>query len=142
MENKYPSKFSPGKLISADKFLAEIICDRHARSKGITLPSKFWNTLPIWEKEFLKQLRSAKNLLNIYSIEAIFSALKTKKGKNIYSFNATWLDDLIKMEQHKINLLKINKPEPEPIKEDIIDAPLNRPEFKKNKNIKDKLDEI
>lgn len=145
---KYPSKFSPGKLITADKLLAEVICERQARAKGIELPLLFWKTdgyKDYWEKELLRQIRSAKALLQLYSPQAISKALKSKKGKTITSLLAPWLLDLVKEEEKKIELSKINQQEynkeVEEKEEDQLPINLKRPELKNNKSLRDKLDE-
>lgn len=142
MSEKYPSKFSPGKLVPIDKLLAEIICDRQAKSKGIDLPLQFWKTSDFWEKEFLHQLRGAKLLLQLFSKEAISTALKSKKGKKVTSLSAPFLTDIIKEEQRKIDLREKINQEVESDREEVqvpSEIKISRPEFKK-KNKLENLD--
>lgn len=142
MSEKYPSKFSPGKSVSIDKLMAEIICERQARYKGIDLPIQFWKTSDFWEKEFLHQLRGAKLLLQLFSKEAISAALKSKKGKKVTSLSAPFLTDIIKEEQRKLDLKEKINQEVQLDKEDIEvpqEIKINRPEFKK-KNRLENLD--
>lgn len=76
---------------------------RKARKDGVDLPSYFWNTEK-YKREFLLQLRHVLALLKLYSPDAIVRALRTRKGKTLYSFGAKFaLDPLIRDEQTKID---------------------------------------
>lgn len=106
-KSNFKSRFAPGEYVSAAQYLAENMCDRKARSKGTALPARFWKVDgSIWKREFLQQVRHANALLKAYSVEAIIRALRTKEGKRIYSFGATWLDPIIKAEQEALDRQK------------------------------------
>lgn len=122
----FKSRYGGG-YIPRHKFLAEAMCARKARMKGIDLPSHFWNGKFLngdyWKREYCLQLRQALSLLKIYSCEAIIKALRTKEGSKIYSFGAKWLDPLIKTEQEKIDILK-KKMEEEAKAEEVKEEPV------------------
>lgn len=98
----YASRFGGG-WISAEQYLAENMCSRKGRSEGNELSPFFWRE-KYWEKEFLKQLRFAKELLSQFSMEAILSALRHPDAKRVYSLGLkSTLIPLISKEQTKIN---------------------------------------
>lgn len=98
-DSPYKSRFGGG-FLSKGQWLAENMMARMARRDKTELPHKFWNQ-PRWKRQFLNQLRLANSLLKLYDVEAIVRALNRREGKNIYSFSAPWLNDLIKNEQEK-----------------------------------------
>lgn len=79
----YESRFGGG-WITAENYLAENMVARKARSKGQSLPQRFWEDA-YWRKEMLAQIRHAASLLKEFSIEAILSALRHSDAKYIYS---------------------------------------------------------
>jgi hypothetical protein len=98
----YASRFGAG-WISAEQFLAENMCSRKGRSEGNELAPFFWRE-KYWEKEFLKQLRFARELVEQYSVEAIVAALRHPDAKKIYSFGLkSVLIPLISKEQRRID---------------------------------------
>lgn len=98
----YTSRFGAG-WITAEVYLAENMCSRKGRSEGNELAPFFWRE-KYWEKEFLKQLRFARELVEEYSVQAIVAALKHPDAKKIYSFGLkSVLIPLISKEQRKID---------------------------------------
>lgn len=88
-------------LVTGEQLLAEQMCERQARRDKKTLGSKFWNN-DFWAKEFKKQLRFANQLTKCYDLDVIFKALKSWRGKRIYSLGAkSILDSIIKGEAVK-----------------------------------------
>ena len=72
----YNSKYTdPDKLITAQQYLAERMCERRAKDLGESLVYQFWKT-PKWNKYFLLQLRHALKLLKDCSVKAILLAMK------------------------------------------------------------------
>jgi hypothetical protein len=65
------------------------------------LPDRFWlEKGSKWELEFRQQARKAAELLKDYSIQAIIAALRSTRGKKVYSLGAkSVLVPLIKAEQ-------------------------------------------
>lgn len=127
------------KLVTEAQYLAELMCERLAKHRGLTLHKGFWYT-ENWRRDFLMQLRFANQLIKLYSIEAILSALRSVDGKKIYSLAAKWLDPLIKSEQDKIDAKASQTKPVEKPKPVIVDLPTNRPNFDKSKTLTDKLD--
>lgn len=97
---QWQSIFSPGKLIHDAQFITELICLNKARSQKIDLETKFWE-IPSWEKFFRQQIPAANKLLKSYDAVAIVKALKTYKGKRVFSLRAPFLLPIIQ-EQQKI----------------------------------------
>lgn len=65
------------------------------------LPDRFWlDRGSKWELEFRQQARKAAELLKDYSIQAVIAALRSTRGKKVYSLGAkSTLVPLIKAEQ-------------------------------------------
>lgn len=73
------------------------------------LPDRFWlEKGSKWELEFRQQARKAAELLKDYSIEAIIAALRSTRGKKVYSLGAkSVLAPLIKAEQKVLDHKRI-----------------------------------
>lgn len=99
---KYPSKYSPGKEISAAQYIAEIICEKQAKNKKQELGIKFWQD-EAWAKIYKFQLWKAQGLVKLYNEIAIIKALASKEAKYIYSLGSPKLDDLI---QREVRIIK------------------------------------
>lgn len=100
MKQVYESKYTDRKITAAQK-MAEIMCENLARKEHVALPPKFWNTSK-WEKHFKSQVLSANSLMKLYSVEAIFRALRDKRAERTYSLNAPFLDDVLKGKQIEV----------------------------------------
>jgi hypothetical protein len=98
---RFKSAFGGG-YVSAQQFLAESMCRRKAAKDGKELPQRFWELL-VWNREFALQARHAAGLLKLYSYDAIVRALRSTKGKNIFSLGAPFLDPLVQAEQLKLD---------------------------------------
>jgi hypothetical protein len=92
--NKYLSKYSNGKTVSASQYITEIICEHLAIKNKKDLHYRFWINKE-WEKFYKSQIFSANKLLSKYSDKAIIAALKTPEGQKIYSLRAPHLVDII-----------------------------------------------
>lgn len=109
-KNKYISKYSNGKSVSAAQYITEIICEHLAIKEKRDLHYRFWVS-PQWAKFYKSQIFTANSLLKKYSSKAILNALNGIKARNIYSLRAPHLIDLIVLEQNKIDLLQTDKQE-------------------------------
>jgi hypothetical protein len=98
---KYPSKYSNGKEVSAAQFLTETICERKAFILKEDLHYRFW-VHQKWAAFYKNQIGSAHKLLKIYSCKAILRALSTNEGKKIYSLRAPHLIAMIENQEHLI----------------------------------------
>lgn len=105
--SKYESRYGGGWITPA-QFLAEVMCERTAKSEGNELPPKFWN-LSKWKKEFLKQLALANKLVSKYDPSLISKALRSPKGKKIFSLGANWLKTVLEEESKKIKKVDVEK---------------------------------
>jgi hypothetical protein len=97
----YPSKYAPGAWVSAAQRLAELMCERQALSKKQALPLRFWQ-LPHWEAEYRKQLRFANALFKLFRPAAVGVALRTPRGRKVYSLGATWFDDAVRAADERL----------------------------------------
>jgi len=100
MSNKYPSKYSNGKLVSAAQYITEIICENKAKLTGQDLHYRFWAN-KTWSAYYRNQIGTANKLLEKHSETAIVRALNTKEASKIYSLRAPHLIP-IKEQQEQI----------------------------------------
>lgn len=101
-QNKYPSKYSNGKEVSAAQFITEMICERKALINKTDLHYKFW-LQKNWANFFRNQIASAHKLLGKYSDKAIIKALQSDAGKKIYSLRAPHLPPIIEQQEYLIS---------------------------------------
>jgi hypothetical protein len=101
--NQYPSKYSNGKEVSAAQYITELICENKAKLDGEDLHFRFW-VHSKWEKFFKNQIASANKLLKKYDIIPIIRALKSSRGKRIYSLRAPHLPEIIEQEAKKYEI--------------------------------------
>jgi hypothetical protein len=123
-KNCYSSRYGGG-FINAAQFLAEFICERQAQKAKTDLSYKFWNG-PRWKKQFLYQVQLGHRLLKLYRVEAILAALR--KRKDVYSLNATFIDNIIQAEENEINhkeAARASAPPVEELKVDTTQKPRN-----------------
>lgn len=92
--NKYPSKYSNGKEVSAAQYLAELVCERLAIKTKRDLHYRFWLNKE-WEKEYKGQIAAANKLLKRFELRFVIQALKTDRGQKIYSLRAPHLPSII-----------------------------------------------
>lgn len=96
--NKYISKYSNGKEVSASQYITELICENKAKIEKKDLHYKFWNN-KIWSKYYRDQIASANKLLKDYDAKAIVNALKDPQASKIYSLRAPHLGAIIDKHQ-------------------------------------------
>lgn len=93
-KSRYPSLFASGVYITCVQLIAEIMCERKAKSQYKELPQRFWE-IKTWA-DFLKlQLIMAGRLKKKYKDTAILAAIRDKRAKNIFSLGAKWLIPII-----------------------------------------------
>ena len=98
---KYNSKYSNGKSVSAAQYITEIICEHLAIREKRDLHYRFWINKE-WEKFYKSQIFTANKLLKTYPPKAIINALKTTQAQKIYSLRAPHLVAIIQREQVKL----------------------------------------
>lgn len=98
MSNKYPSKYSNGKMVSAAQYITEIICENKAKLTGQDLHYRFWLNKK-WSSYYRNQIGTANKLLEKYPEIAIVKALQTKEASRIYSLRAPHLAPIIEQQQ-------------------------------------------
>lgn len=92
--DKYISKYSNGKPVSAAQYITELICENKAKKDKKDLHYRFWTT-KCWERYYKDQIASAYKLLKKYDAKAIISALKSGEGQKVYSLRAPFLEPII-----------------------------------------------
>lgn len=133
---KYLSKYSNGKEVSAAQYITEIICENKARIQKMDLHYRFW-TNRIWAKYYRDQIATSNKLLLKYTAKAIINALKDPEASKIYSLRAPHLLPIIEKhqqilsEQNKDFTLSINRNEDKSYRSE-----------RKTKNILSKLKDI
>jgi len=108
LQNKYPSRYSNGKQVTAAQYITELICEKKAQKEGKDLPQTFWK-IASWSGYFRQQIVVANGLLRLYSEKAIIKALKSQKAYNIFSLRAPHLDDIIKLEEQALKAIPPKK---------------------------------
>lgn len=104
--DKFFSKYSNGKSVSAVQYITELVCENKAQQEKLDLHYRFWTT-QFWEKYYKDQIASANKLIKKYTAEAIIAALRSNEGQKIYSLRASFLLPII--EKHQNILEKQNK---------------------------------
>lgn len=101
MPNKYPSKYSNGKSVSAAQYITEIICEKKAVMDKKDLHFRFWLNKE-WSAFFRNQIASANKLIKQYGEKAVIKALNNQKASRIYSLRAPHLIQIIEYEQKRL----------------------------------------
>jgi hypothetical protein len=105
-QRPFKSRFGAG-WITPIQYLAENMCDRIARRDRVQLTDHFWLGSKAWDKEFCLQTVHASVLLRKFQVEAILAALRTTRGKNLYSLGLkSVLIPLIEREQLRLDTEK------------------------------------
>ena len=109
--NKYPSKYSNGKTVSAAQYITELICEKKAKLSKEDLHAKFWLTKK-WSAYYRNQIATANKLVKKYNAKAIVRALNNSKAEKIYSLRAPHLVPIIEQEDSKLQSenTEISKP--------------------------------
>ncbi len=94
MNDKYLSKYSNGKEISAAQYITEIICERKATKDKSDLHYRFWLQKK-WSVFYRDQIASAHKLIKKYPSKSIIRALNSDEGRKIYSLRAPHLPAMI-----------------------------------------------
>ena len=95
---KYPSKYSNGKDVSAAQYITEIICEKKAKREGKDLHYRFWINKE-WAAFYRNQIASANKLVKQHKELAIIKALGNPKAEKIYSLRAPHLIAIIEQEE-------------------------------------------
>jgi hypothetical protein len=95
MSEKYISKYSNGKEITAAQYITEIICEHWAKQNQQDLHYRFWSTSEKWQKHYKGQISTANKLVKKYNAKAIIKALNDPKASRIYSLRAPHLPAII-----------------------------------------------
>jgi hypothetical protein len=98
MDNRYVSKYSNDKLVSAAQYITELICENKAKKDKLDLHYRFW-TSKVWATYYRNQIATSHALLKKYPAKAIIAALTDKKAEKIYSLRAPHLPAIIEEKQ-------------------------------------------
>lgn len=96
--DKYISKYSNGKEVSAAQYITELICENKARLEKKDLHYRFW-TNKIWSKYYRDQIATSNKLLQKYDAKSIVNALKDSQASKIFSLRAPHLIAIIDKHQ-------------------------------------------
>lgn len=94
-KSRYPSKYSPGVYVTAEQFIAELICERMAKWKKVTLGVKFWEKDDFWLQMYKMQLRYAHSLTKLYLPESVSIFLRSKEGLRVCTLRHEWIDKAV-----------------------------------------------
>lgn len=101
MTNKYPSKYSNDKLVSAAQYITELICEKKAKLDKEDVHAKFWLTKK-WANYYRNQIPTANKLVKKFDDKAIIRALNSPAAQKIYSLRAPHLIAIIEREVEKL----------------------------------------
>lgn len=94
-KSRFKSKYTDG-YVAGPQYLAELICEKRAAKRKVSLPWKFWQT-DEWKKDFLAQLNHANKLVKEYDVHIIIQALKDRRCYKLESLGARFvLEPIIK----------------------------------------------
>lgn len=130
------SKYT-GKQLKPEEYLGELMLQRVAQKTNESLLNP---ESPRWRKIFKAEIRFAKQLLKLYSFEAILAALKTPALQKVYTINAQWIDGAIKKEEARLKGLEELKKTSPSIFLPNSNLPDQRPTFIDKKSGLSKLD--
>lgn len=129
-KSKYKTSYKIETWVAPSQYIAELVCESDAKTRGTVLPYEFWNH-PEWTKVFRYQVTLAAKLLKKYSARQLIAAIKVTK--NLTSLRSPIL------------LRNIRPDEPQaPVKTEKLDVPTSneiRPNISKP-NILDKLRDL
>lgn len=97
-DQKYISKYSNGKEVTAAQFITEMICEKFAKLNKLDLHYRFWLSEK-WQKHYKSQIPAANKLVKKYSPKAIIRALNDPQASKIFSLRAPHLPAII--ERHE-----------------------------------------
>lgn len=100
--DKYISKYSNGKSVSAAQYITELICENKAKKDKLDLHYRFWTTKS-WSVFYRNQIASANKLIQKYDAKAIIAALRHKDAEKIYSLRAPHLPAIIEKMQKELD---------------------------------------
>jgi hypothetical protein len=96
---------STGDYCTTAQYIAEMMCQRMAENSNEgSLAYKFWNTEK-WKKIYTHQIVLANRLIDDHDERAVVKALKSDRGRKIYSLRFPALPDLIKAEEKRLKKL-------------------------------------
>lgn len=101
-KSRYPSKYSVGTFVTAEQFIAELMCERMAKLRKVTLGPKFWESDDAWLKAYLLQLRYANTLTKLYLPESISIFLRSKTGEKVCTLRHEWIDNAVKLIDNRV----------------------------------------
>jgi hypothetical protein len=82
----YKSKYcTEDKIVTAPQYLAELMCEKSARQKGVDLPDRFWNN-PQWNRVFRRHIAQLHRLLQRFQVEAVVRAFHDQRTSGFLSF--------------------------------------------------------
>lgn len=140
--NKYPSRYSPGKQVSAPQYIVECLCEKKAKKEGKDLPTQFW-ILPEWAKFYRSQIATANSLVKKHGEAIVLAALKNPKASWMYSLRCPGFDGIL-LEEGRTASLKEQMAQAE--NKDVGDIPeidINaQPKHFKQKNKADALEDL
>lgn len=100
-KSRYKSP-STGEYCTAAQYIAELMCQRMAEKENAgSLAYKFWNT-DKWKAAYKHQLVLANRLVKKHDERAIIKALKSGRGRNIFSLRFPKLEQMIKQAEKEI----------------------------------------
>lgn len=107
----YQSKYcTKDTKVSGAQYLAELMCEKSARQKGIELSDHFWRSKK-WNGVYRRHITQLYRLLATYSIEAVLRAFKDPRTKNYLSFGNKAFLPII--QEHETALRAVDAREPE-----------------------------
>lgn len=111
-KSRYPSRYSPGKFVSADQYIVELVCEHKAQIDHKDLPVRFWKDQQ-WAKFFRFQMKYCRKLVAQYGEKAVLRLITSKRGERICALHAPFVEALVEQESNKLDAENIRQQEHE-----------------------------
>jgi len=117
MKEKFPSRYSPDRLVTPIQYTAENMCECIAKAEKVDLPTKFWEDAK-WAKLYVREITFCNRLVKKgYYPRAIILALRDRKCFGIKMM--IWFEKIDRfkkiLDKHqaivKLKIAKEKKPE-------------------------------
>lgn len=98
--SRYPSRHRPDTFVAAGQYLAELMCERKAKSEKKELPIRFWQEKGTkWYKYFCFQVVVSHRIIKKYGETHVIEAILDNKF--IYSLTPKWVSEHIEQFEPK-----------------------------------------
>ena len=85
--HRLESRLVPGKYVAPSTYIAELVCEKTAKHRGIELPPSF-KELPEWKFYYVRQIMKAKELVGLFNYKDIIEIVNKH---NVFSLHVKFV---------------------------------------------------